>query len=215
MRTNHDSQFWQAAQADMLAVLARHGIRDQRLLQAMATIPRHRFIPDDYCTPSAYGDHPNPIGEGQTISQPFIVAHMTSLLELTPTCRVLEIGTGSGYQTAVLASLAGDVYTIERLAGLAAHARQILTELGYANLHCRHGDGYQGWPEAAPFDRILLTCAPPTIPPALVDQLADGGRLVLPVGVGLQSIHVLSRSGNTIHRQEDIPVRFVPMVADH
>ena len=158
------------------------GITDARVLAAMRTVPRHRFVPDDQL-PWAYADRPLPIGYGQTISQPYIVALMTDLLELTSGERVLEIGTGSAYQAAVLAEIPGvEVYTLEIVPELSAAACQRLVDLGYAHVHCRQGDGYHGWPDAAPFDAIIVTAAPDHVPQPLVDQLAVGGRLVIPVG---------------------------------
>jgi protein-L-isoaspartate(D-aspartate) O-methyltransferase len=183
------------------------------VVRAMERVPRHRFVPADLAD-LAYANRPLPIGEGQTISQPFIVALMTDLLEPRPHHRVLEVGTGSGYQAAVLAECVAKVYTIEILARLGERAKAVLAELGYRNVETRIGDGYAGWPEAAPFDGIVVTAAPDHIPPALVEQLAPGGHLVIPVGtqsVG-QDLLVIRKEadGRTVTRRT-LPVRFVPL----
>jgi protein-L-isoaspartate(D-aspartate) O-methyltransferase len=190
-------------------------IRDERVLDAMRKVPRHRFVPPPY-RKNAYDDHPLPIGEGQTISQPYIVAKMTELLELTPDSRVLEIGTGSGYQAAVLAELAGEVYSIEIVEPLGRRAAGVLEDLGYGDIHLRIGDGYRGWPEAAPFDAIIVTCAPERVPDPLQKQLAEGGRLVIPVGSqfwGQELVLIRKRRGELV-RQDLLPVRFVPMTGE-
>jgi protein-L-isoaspartate(D-aspartate) O-methyltransferase len=187
------------------------GIRDQRVLDAMQRVPRHRFVPAEYAR-DAYGDFPVSIGFGQTISQPYIVAFMTEALELQPSHRVLEIGTGSGYQTAVLAELAGDIYSVEVVAPLADRARQTLQSLGYKNVHILTGDGYRGWPEHAPYDRVVTAAAPVDIPPALLEQLAEGGIIALPIGVVNQELQVLRRRGDRLETLTTLPVRFVPMV---
>ena len=187
------------------------GVRDPRVLAAMEKIQRERFVPPDQAA-RAYDDTPLPIGEGQTISQPYIVAYMTELLDVQPGHRVLEIGTGSGYQAAVLGELAGEVYTIEIVSRLAKEASATLAALGYSNVHVKDGDGYAGWPEHAPFDRILVTAAPEEIPKPLLEQLAEGGRLIAPVGgqTETQWITVVDkREGGLVERQT-IPVRFVP-----
>lgn len=189
------------------------GIRNPRVLDAMARVPRHEFVPES-ARPLAYADQPLSIGYGQTISQPYIVAYMTELLDPQPANRVLEVGTGSGYQAAILAELVSEVYSIEIVEELATSARETLKRLGYTNVNVRAGDGYQGWPEAAPFDRIILTAAPPSIPQALVDQLAVGGILIAPVGpvMGVQTITIVRRSVEGVTTEETIPVQFVPMV---
>ena len=187
------------------------GVRDPRVLDALVRVPRELFIPDDKRV-DAYEDRPVPIGYGQTISQPYIVGYMTEALKVEPSHRVLEIGTGCGYQTAVLAELAEEVYSIELLPALAGRARRTLDSLGYANVHVRAGDGYAGWPEHAPFDRILAAAAPPEIPPALLDQLADGGILVIPVGVDNQELRVLRKHRDGIELLSTLAVRFVPML---
>jgi protein-L-isoaspartate(D-aspartate) O-methyltransferase len=186
-------------------------IRDPAVLRAMEKVPRHRFVPRGVMG-AAYDDYPLPIGYGQTISQPYVVAFMTEQLELKPGDRVLEIGTGSGYQAAILAEIVADVYTIEIIAPLAERAQATLAELGYGNIHVRAGDGYLGWPEAAPFDAIIATCAPEKVPPPLIDQLKDGGRMIIPVGPGYaQELVLLRKQGGRIKRQAVLPVRFVPM----
>ena len=187
------------------------GVTDPRVLAAMAKVPRHLFVPEAYRA-EAYQDHPLPIGHGVTISQPYIVALMTELAQVGPGDKVLEIGTGSGYQAAVLAELGAEVYTIEVLEPLARKARALLESLGYTKVHARHGDGYAGWPEAAPFDAIVVTAAPPEVPEALKVQLAEGGRLVIPVGSRYQELKVIVRRGDRFVSRTVIPVRFVPMV---
>lgn len=173
---------YQAARERMVSrQLAVRDISDERVLDAFRKVPRHAFVPDSSKS-SAYGDFPLPIGEGQTISQPYMVALMTQLLELTDTARVFEVGTGSGYQAAILSELAAEVYTIEYLPNLAESAERRLDSLGYKNIHVKAGDGYLGWPEAAPFDAIIITCAPEKLPQPLVEQLKVGGRIVVPVG---------------------------------
>jgi len=191
-------------------------IRDAKVLSAMRTVPRHEFVPDTVRA-MAYEDHPLPIGNGQTISQPYIVALMTQLLEVSKTHRVLEIGTGSGYQAAVLSQLAGDVYSVEIVPDLARESQAALKRLGYGSVRVRHGNGYLGWPEHAPFDRIIVTAAPPELPQALLDQLKPGGRLVAPVGRGVfdQQLRLWQKDASGKVRSRDvIPVRFVPMVQE-
>jgi protein-L-isoaspartate(D-aspartate) O-methyltransferase len=192
--------------------LAARGIRDRRVLEAMVRAPRHELVPPAE-RDAAYADQPLPIGCGQTISQPYVVAAMTEAARLAPGARVLELGTGSGYQTAVLCELGCDVYSIEIVAELAAAAAAALTRLGYAtdHLHLRVGDGYAGWPEAAPFDAIVVGAAPPSVPPALIDQLAVGGRLVIPVGDDRQELLVTTRGAAGATTTRLFPVRFVPM----
>jgi protein-L-isoaspartate(D-aspartate) O-methyltransferase len=191
--------------------IASRGIRDPRVLAAMERVPRHAFVPASECE-AAYEDRPLPIGAGQTISQPYIVALMSEALCLGGTERVLEIGTGSGYQTAVLAALAGQVYSLEIVPELASRAALALRSLGAANVELRVGDGTTGWPEAAPFAGILVTAAPLQVPPVLLEQLASGGRLVLPVGPeDDQQLVCIQRSASGYHRRTLAPVRFVPM----
>lgn len=193
--------------------LRARGIRDERVLAVMARVPRHRFVPESERA-HAYDDGPLPIGHGQTISQPYIVAFMTEVLALTTSDVVLEIGTGSGYQAAVLAELAREVYTIELVPALADQATALLAELGYRNVHVRAGDGYRGWPERAPFSKIIVTAAPEEIPQALVDQLAVGGTMVLPVGpqYGHQELRIVTKTTDGVKTESGFAVRFVPMV---
>jgi protein-L-isoaspartate(D-aspartate) O-methyltransferase len=193
--------------------LRRRGIRDRRVLAAMATVPRHLFVPEQLAG-RAYRDEPLPIGYGQTISQPYVVALMSQLAELSPAESALEIGTGSGYHAAVLSRLAGRVYSIEIVPELAAAAGETLGRLGYENVEVRSGDGYRGWPEAAPFAAIVLTAAPTEIPGPLLDQLAVGGRLVAPVGEGTQQLTVITRTPGGLRRETVAPVRFVPMTGE-
>jgi protein-L-isoaspartate(D-aspartate) O-methyltransferase len=186
-------------------------ITNARVLAAMGKVPRHELVPASLRT-QAYNDHPLPIGHDQTISQPFIVAFMTEKLEPKPTDKVLEVGTGSGYQAAVLAELVREVYTIEIVEPLARRAEADLKRLGYTNVMVRAGDGYKGWPEAAPFDAIIVTCAPEHVPQPLVDQLREGGRMIIPVGpAGNQELYVLHKKGDKVERHAILPVRFVPM----
>lgn len=191
--------------------LRARGIADQTVLAAMARVPRHRFVPPSLAS-RAYGDHPLPIGFDQTISQPYIVAYMTEAANIAPTDRVLEIGTGSGYQAAVLAEIAREVYSIEIVAELAASARTVLRELGYANVHVRTGDGYLGWSQHAPYDVILVTAAPDHVPRALVEQLAVNGRMLIPVGTGQQELRLLTKTAAGVVEQTMLQVRFVPLI---
>jgi protein-L-isoaspartate(D-aspartate) O-methyltransferase len=192
--------------------LAAGGIRKAEVLQAMAEVPRHEFVPASL-RPYAYADGPLPIGHGQTISQPFIVAYMTQALELSKEDTVLEIGTGSGYQAAILGKLTKEVYTIEIVPPLAESARAVLSKLGFENVHVRQGDGYLGWPEKAPFDAIIVTCAPDHVPEPLISQLKEGGRLVIPVGAtgGIQQLVLLRKRNGQISKEKMLDVRFVPM----
>jgi protein-L-isoaspartate(D-aspartate) O-methyltransferase len=191
--------------------LMTRGINDARVLAAMAKVPREEFIPADQRS-DAYSDGPLPIGYGQTISQPYIVAFMTQQLQLKPSDRVLEIGTGSGYQAAILAELASEVYSIEIVAPLAKNAEITLQRLGYKNVHAKIGDGYKGWPEAAPFDAIIVTCAPDNVPQPLVAQLKDDGRMVIPVGERFtQELYLLEKKNGQLKQSATLPVRFVPM----
>ena len=188
------------------------GVKNPELLAAMRTVPRELFVPEAI-RPQSYADQPLPIGFGQTISQPFIVALMTELLDPKKDHRVLEIGTGSGYQAAILSRLAGELYSIEIVPELARSAAETLRSLSFRNVTVREGDGYRGWPEKAPFDRIILTAAPPEIPQVLLDELKPEGRLIAPVGVGVQNLVVLQKSANgKTTTQTVLPVRFVPMI---
>jgi protein-L-isoaspartate(D-aspartate) O-methyltransferase len=189
-------------------------ISDPKVLEVMGRVPRHAFVPESQRR-RAYADHPLPIGYGQTISQPYVVAFMTEQLRPRPTDRVLEIGTGSGYQAAVLAELVALVYTVEIVEPLARQAATVLEQLGYHNAHVRAGDGYQGWPEEAPFDVIIVTCAPERVPQPLIDQLKDGGRMIIPVGAGYdQELVLIEKEGTELRRRAVLPVRFVPMTGE-
>ncbi len=195
--------------------LRRRGISGRRVLEAMEKIPRHLFVVEDY-RDSAYEDRPLPIGEGQTISQPYMVAIMTQCLELEGRERVLEIGTGSGYQTAILAELAQKVFTIERIAALTERARKVLGDLGYTNISFLSGDGSRGWPDEAPFDGIMVTAGSPDVPPTLKSQLAEGGRLVIPTGPRFtQTLYTLTREGDQFNEEEVTGCVFVPLVGDY
>ena len=194
--------------------LRRRGISDPHVLEAMAKVPRHLFVPGNY-QPAAYEDRPLPIGEGQTISQPYMVAVMTQSLELRGDERVLEIGTGSGYQSAILAELSQKVYTIERIPALMEGSRKILDELGYSNLFYRIGDGSKGWPEEAPFDGIIVTAGAPNTPETLKSQLAEEGKLVIPTGPRLtQTLYKVTRKGGHFVEEEVTGCVFVPLVGD-
>ena len=206
---NFETARWRMVDRDV----AGRGISDPRVIRAMATVPRERFIDPEQAS-CAYGDEPLPIGEGQTISQPYIVARMTEALDLGSTDRVLEIGTGSGYAAAVLAEIAAEVYTVERVAALADRARWRLAALGYRQVHVRLGDGTLGWPEHGPYDAIAVTAGGPDVPQALLEQLAIGGRLVMPVGpmrFGQRLVRIVRGHGG-LRREELDPVAFVPLV---
>ncbi len=188
-------------------------VSDSVVLDAMRVVPRHRFVPPQFAD-DAYDDSPLPIGYGQTISQPYIVGYMTAALNLKPRDRVLEIGTGSGYQAAVLAEIVQEVYSIEIVEPLGVRAESTLAQLGYRNIEVRIGDGYRGWPDKAPFDAIIVTAAPDHIPQALIDQLAVGGRMILPVGDDNQKLILLRKAEDGIHEKTLLPVRFVPMTGE-
>jgi protein-L-isoaspartate(D-aspartate) O-methyltransferase len=206
---------WAKLRDEMVTTqIAARGVRDKAVLEALRTVPRHLFVPPE-ARAEAYADHPLPIGEGQTISQPYIVGLMTELLAVKPGDRVLEIGTGSGYQAAVLAAMGCEVYTIEIRDRLAQEAAKRLDDLGYKHVHVRTGDGYPGWAEGAPFAGIVVTAAPERIPKPLKDQLATGGHLVIPVGLFYQQLKVITRHGQDDFPESDvIPVRFVPMTGE-
>jgi len=189
------------------------GVKDKNVLEAMKKVPRHLFVPEKY-RKYAYDDRPLPIGENQTISQPYIVAYMTESLELDEDDKVLEIGTGSGYQAAILGEIAASVYTIEIVESLALRAELTLKDLGYTNVHVRVGDGYQGWPGEAPFDAVIVTAAPDHIPQPLIDQLKEGGRLVIPVGDYMQELVLVKKTDKGIEKERLLSVMFVPMTGE-
>jgi protein-L-isoaspartate(D-aspartate) O-methyltransferase len=205
---------WQKHRAAMVDKIRAHGVRNAAVLDAMLTVPRHLFIPERFRhgPEHAYGDHPCGIGWQQTVSQPFIVAHMTE--QLTPVAgeRILEIGTGSGYQAAILAALGAQVFSVERIPALAEHARGVFASLDIGHVHVRTGDGYAGWHEHAPYDAVIVTCGPERVPDALTQQLRDGGRIIIPVGDQLQRLVLLRKTGDRLEEQVGIHVRFVPMV---
>jgi len=197
---------------EMVRRLEAQGITDRRVLEVMGRIPRHLFLPNALWD-QAYADHPVPIECGQTISQPYIVALMTQALQLKKSDRVLEIGTGSGYQTAILAELAGHVYTIERFPELSEKAKKLLTDAGYTNISFRVGDGTLGWPEEAPFDKIIVTAAAPEVPPSLREQLAEGGRMVIPVGGRqLQALLAITKEQGKLQKEELCACSFLPLI---
>ena len=203
-----------AARQEMIEEIRARGVTSSAVLAALEAVPRHLFVPEDERR-AAYEDRPLPIGAGQTISEPYMVALMTSLLDVHPGDRILEVGTGSGYQAAVLSRLAGRVYSIEIVKLLGERARHTLHELGYRNVHLRIGDGYEGWPDAAPFDGIIVTAAPPHIPDPLLRQLKTGGKLVIPVGNAEQNLWVLTkRRDGGFDRRSVLPVFFVPMTGE-
>lgn len=194
--------------------IIKRGIKDKKVLEAMARVPRHLFVPEQM-RELAYSDEPLPIGEGQTISQPFIVAYMTEALKLRGKEKVLEIGTGCGYQTAILAEIVREVYTVELIPTLSWRAQKILTELGYDHIKFLIGDGSKGWPEFAPYDAILVSAAPPTLPRPLVEQLKINGRMIIPVGTDLQELVLVTRKKDGWQEERLIGVRFVPLITVH
>ncbi len=208
-----EGRWAEAREAMVRTQIEGRDVRDPRVLAAMRAVPRHRYVPETV-RERAYGDHPLPIGFDQTISQPYIVAFMTEALGVHSEHKILEVGTGSGYQAAVLAMLARKVYSIEIVEGLANRSRQLLRDEGFANLEVRAGDGYRGWPDQAPFDGIIVTCAPDHVPPALKEQLKVGGRLVIPVGAGYQELLLITRTESGFSEQRILPVRFVPMTGE-
>lgn len=212
---NYSESYFREQRQKMVAQqIKRRGIKNPQVLDAMSEVPRHYFVPRD-CEQFAYNDSPLAIDYGQTISQPYIVAYMTEIADIKPTDKILEIGTGSGYQAAILGKLAPEVYTIEIIPKLANRARQTLEKLGYQNIYFRIGDGHQGWIEHAPYHKILVTAAPTRIPEALTDQLALNGKLIIPVG-GLyhQEILVITKTNNGLIQERTLPVRFVPMTSN-
>ncbi len=213
-RSEDDDRF-QKKRRDMIERhLRNRDITDARVLEVMQRIPRHLFVPENV-RDSAYEDRPLPIGRGQTISQPYIVALMTQLAQPRPDSRVLDVGTGSGYQAAVLGELCREVYSIEIVEELAQQASRLLARLGYENIHVRSGDGYQGWKEHAPFDLIIVAAAPAHVPKPLIEQLAPGGRMIIPVGRFQQDLMIIEKSEDgTIKQWSEIPVAFVPMTGE-
>lgn len=210
-RNEQDNNFLSEREHMVEHQIQHRGVTSERVLEAFRKVPRHAFVSGD-SGHAAYADHPLPIGEGQTISQPYIVAFMTELLQLTGNERVLEIGTGSGYQTAILAECAREVYTIEVHPGLGEKANTVLHKLGYRNIHIRIGDGKEGWPDQAPFERIILTASPATIPRQITEQLGDPGILVSPVGQGLQKLVRITREFGKLEEESVLSVSFVPLV---
>lgn len=207
-----EQQYEQARLAMVKGQIRARGITDDQVLDAMKKVERHRFVPAGYLD-EAYNDYPLPIGEGQTISQPYIVAFMTEAIELKPSDKVLEIGTGSGYQAAVLAEICDSVFSIDIFYSLTHRADSILNELGYKNIFIKTGDGYQGWAEHAPYNAIIVTCSPTHVPVALEEQLAEGGRMIIPVGEGYsQDLFLLEKKNGRLQERNVLPVRFVPMI---
>lgn len=199
----------------MVAIqIQARGVKDEKVLQTMRKVPRHFFVPDGL-KPYAYADEPLPIGEGQTISQPYIVAYMTEALELKGEEKVLEVGTGSGYQTAILAEIVKEVYTIEIVSTLSQKAKELLQRLGYTNIQFRIGDGTFGWQENAPYDAIMVTAAPPSVPKRLQEQLRFSGRMIIPVGEGFQELVLITRGKKDFKKKRLLPVRFVPLISTH
>lgn len=213
-QSSDSNRSWEAKRHEMVEQqIVSRGVKDKAVLQVMRTVPRHLFVPAGMAE-RAYEDNPLPIGNGQTISQPFIVAYMTSLLELKPGDKVLEVGTGSGYQAAVLSKLAKEVYSIEIIDELTKFAENALKGYGASNVHVRTGDGYKGWPEQAPFDAIIVTAAPDHVPRPLIDQLKVGGHLVIPVGTSFQSMKKITRTQAGTRTEDLEPVLFVPMTGE-
>ncbi len=212
LNSNPEREQFELERRQMIEYQLRdRGIQDERVLTAMSKVPRHQFV-DSSWRNLAYSDRPLPIGHQQTISQPYIVAYMTEATEISTNAKVLEIGTGCGYQAAVLGEIAKKVYSIEIIPQLAARARQTLSQLGYENIEVKTGDGYQGWAEHAPYDAIIVTAAPKRIPQPLIDQLAINGKMVIPVGTWHQEIFVLTKTQNGMVEERTLPVRFVPMI---
>jgi protein-L-isoaspartate(D-aspartate) O-methyltransferase len=211
-----DQTDWKKQRTDLVEVFVKgQGISDGRVLAAMQKVERHLFVPEEYRS-MAYWDRPLPIGEGQTISQPSLVAMMTEILELERSDKVLEIGTGSGYQAAILGELVDSVFTIEIIQTLGERSSRLLKDLGYTNIYVKTGDGYKGWPEHAPYDAIIVTCAPSAIPEPLQDQLAEGGRMIIPVGEEntVQELVLIRKKRGRLAQENIIPVRFVPMLRE-
>lgn len=208
----NDDPFFALRNRMVKTQIESRGITDKKILEAFRNVERHEFVPDEYI-PYAYNDSPLPIAEGQTISQPYIVAYMTDALNLKKTDKVLEIGTGSGYQAAILAEICDSVFTIEIFESLGQNARELFNRLGYDNIMTKIGDGYKGWPQHAPFDAIIVTAAPEKIPEPLKEQLAEGGRMIIPVGGNhIQHLVLLRKRKGKIREEQILPVRFVPMI---
>lgn len=213
MHKKDNEEYFSMRQNMVEQQIKSRGVQDTLVLKAMLKVKRHRFVPDNLKR-FAYADEPLPIGHSQTISQPYIVAYMTEALDLKKGDKVLEIGTGSGYQAAILAEITDQVYTIEIIAPLGEKAKKILKEEGYDYVHCLIGDGYRGWPDHAPFDAIIITAAPPHIPQPLIEQLAEGGRMIVPVGEWYQELILLTKTEGEVKEKRLIPVRFVPMTGE-
>ncbi len=210
-----EKEDWEMERDRMVQLIRLRGVRDERVLDAMSAVRRHKYIPEQFrAMTRPYGDHPSPIGEGQTISQPYIVAYMTEALEVEPGDKVLEIGTGSGYQAAILAEMGSEVYTIEIIPALGEHAKTVLAEEGYDEVKVLVGDGYKGWPEHAPFDAIIVTCAPDAVPQPLIEQLREGGKMIIPVGKFVQNLILFEKTDEELRRISELPVRFVPMLRE-
>lgn len=208
--TDKETAYSQSRNEMVDSQLIGRGISDKNTIKAMRKVPRHKFVPD-YVREMAYSDTPLPIGMGQTISQPYIVAYMTELLKPKKGQKILEIGTGSGYQTAILSEIGCEVYTIEIVEALAVYARKILTDMGYSNIHFKIGDGYQGWEMYSPYDGIIVAAAPSEIPEPLISQLSEKGKMVIPVGDDLQELLLVTKTKDGIKEERMSPVRFVPM----
>lgn len=209
-----DKDFTDERERMVRVQLAGRGIKDEKVLEAMRTVPRHLFVPDSMLS-HAYSDEPLPIGEGQTISQPYIVAFMTEAIGLQEGDRVLEIGTGSGYQTAILAEIAKEVFTVELVETLSTRAQEVLEKLDYTNIRFKIGDGTFGWKKLSPYDAIIVTAAPDDVPHSLEKQLKIGGRMIIPVGVSIQELVLVTRGKKRYKRKKILPVRFVPLVKTH
>lgn len=212
--SEHNNGFAGERESMVAIQIKARGLHDDKVLQAMRKVPRHLFVPDNL-RPYAYGDEPLPIGEGQTISQPYIVAYMTEALDLKGEERVLEVGTGSGYQTAVLAEIVKEVFSIEIVGALSLKAQNLLADLAYANVHFKIGDGTFGWPEHAPFDAIMVTAAPPSVPKTLQEQLKISGKMIIPIGSGFQELVLVTREKKEFKKKNLLPVRFVPLISSH
>ncbi|MCX7987664.1 MAG: protein-L-isoaspartate(D-aspartate) O-methyltransferase [Bacteroidales bacterium] len=210
---SQDKEYLRQREQMVAEQIIERGIKDKNVISAMLKVERHKFVPDEY-KHAAYGDHPLPIGYEQTISQPYVVAFMTEALQLKPTDKVLEIGTGSGYQAAILAEICDSVFTIEIIPELAESSEKVLKNLGYKNVWVKCDDGYKGWPEKAPFDAIIVTCSPTKIPQPLKEQLKEGGKMIIPIGSAAygQELYIIKKENGKLIEKAVLPVRFVPMV---